>query len=1570
MKKLFSSLIILVFCQSIWGQNLVSIPDSSFRRQLKAQFPNTFVGEMLDTTAAGNIYYNNIQIYGNNVYSIEGIQHFKNIFGLYVSSTNISVLPEIPLGVGLLFCNNNKLTTLPTLPPNLTTLDCSNNLITALPSLALKTLTSVNISNNRITICPPLGRKLNDFNCKGNLISCLPKLPGGLQTLQTDVDCIPNVPINLTTHPPLCNATNNPNACPIYPFSEPIISGKVYADLNKNGLKDSLENGIAYALIRINPGNYTIFADANGDYSFEVDTIENYTVSLNKVYQYGDKSPVLLSKLNYNTNTKVNFGLQQELNPVVYGVVFNDENNNNVKDSTETVLPNRSLIIQPGNIQLYTNNNGEYTHLFDSIGSYTISLTNDTLSTTVLSDLKINSRTEVNFGIRFSNGYLIPDTSFRIQLIAQFPNCFVGQMLDTIAASNISLQSRQIFIYGNNVQSIEGIQFFKEPKYLTIESTQITFVPRLGMNITNLYINNNNKLENIEAFPNSLTSLYVRNNSKLDTIPTLPNNIKYLDLSSNNLKGIGSLPDSLTFLSCQNNKIAYLPNLTQKKLEFVAFNDNQVLDCPVFGKSIERIISQNNVFRCLKPLPSRLWRLGTDVICLPNAPLVYGTSSFLLTSTGIDLSTVASGFLPICTANNPNACPINQFSQPIISGKVYADLNKNGQKDSTENGIPNAAIRINPGNQTIYTDVNGNYSFEADTIENYAISVDPVLNYATSNAIFLSKLHFNSITNVDFGLQRKFMPIIYGSVFNDLNNNSINDSTDIPVRYRTILINPGNKTVTSDNFGNYEFEADTLTSYTLELESDSNTRQYISNLQINSRSKIDFPIHFNTGYLIPDTSFRRQLKDQLPNFFVGDLIDTSASFRNLGIGASGANVKSIEGIQYLKFASIISIYGTDIQYVPRLYENSTYLSIVDNPNLIKIENLPTKLDFLLIGNNSMLDTIPELPNHINTIYLYGNNLKKLPLLPINLKSLYCYDNKLTELPILPNGLKFLDCHNNKINILPNIPDSLEVLYCSSNKLIFIQDLTSERLNVVSFDWNNISICPAFGENIKRISCKMNSFKCLKTLPFRLEYLDTDVHCLPNAPLNYGTSMFDLSSLTGIVPPICNPTNNPNNCNANPIISGTVYYDLNNNQIYDLGDTPAENGKITISPFGGTTFTNALGQYVYSMDTVGTYVLNLATVPYFAVSPSVTVNGAAMNSTATANFYLSKIADVKDMAISITPYQAAARPGFYFSLNVEVKNNGSLPTPSTLTFNLPSQYSVTGILFPNCTSTSAINSCSIGTLRPGQMVSGKIEGRLFTTATLGDSLVFETTVNNSDASDANLADNLSSTKMIIRGSYDPNDKAATNLNPSKVGQSQWIDYTIRFQNTGTDTAFTVVVSDSLPSQLLASSVELLSASHTCKFSQSGTILYFQFDNILLPDSNTNEKLSNGYIKFRAKTKPNLSLQSTVNNRAAIYFDYNSPIITNYATSTFVQPGRVTAVYTNAYQSNETWVYPNPIQNGRLFVRKFNNESVRLFNSSGHLMFQGVINEDGLNVTDYPSGIYLIQSDKLREKIVIE
>lgn len=163
-----------------------------------------------------------------------------------------------------------------------------------------------------------------------------------------------------------------------------------------------------------------------------------------------------------------------------------------------------------------------------------------------------------------------------------------------------------------------------------------------------------------------------------------------------------------------------------------------------------------------------------------------------------------------------------------------------------------------------------------------------------------------------------------------------------------------------------------------------------------------------------------------------------------------------------------------------------------------------------------------------------------------------------------------------------------------------------------------------------------------------------------------------------------------------------------------------------------------------------------------------------------------------------------------------------------------------------------------------------------------------------------------------GSYDPNDKQAF---PSGYGAAHFleantdIEYHIRFQNTGTDTAFTVVVLDTLSEHLDPLSVRPGVASHGYDFAVLDEhILRFRFDNILLPDSNVNVLGSNGFVKFRVAQKPDNPSGTQIENSAAIYFDFNAPVITNTTLHTIGDHFIVTDVDEAGEQPVQ--VYPNP------------------------------------------------------------
>ncbi len=140
-------------------------------------------------------------------------------------------------------------------------------------------------------------------------------------------------------------------------------------------------------------------------------------------------------------------------------------------------------------------------------------------------------------------------------------------------------------------------------------------------------------------------------------------------------------------------------------------------------------------------------------------------------------------------------------------------------------------------------------------------------------------------------------------------------------------------------------------------------------------------------------------------------------------------------------------------------------------------------------------------------------------------------------------------------------------------------------------------------------------------------------------------------------------------------------------------------------------------------------------------------------------------------------------------------------------------------------------------------------------------------------------------LPIIDSYDPNDKQVSPIGTTTqhfTPTTSELKYLIRFQNTGTDTAYTVTVTDTLSEYLDISTFQQGASSHSYTFHVSGKgrpVLTFTFNNINLPDSTRNQLASNGFIQFSITPKAGLAEKTLIENFADIFFDYNDPIRTN-------------------------------------------------------------------------------------------
>ncbi len=217
---------------------------------------------------------------------------------------------------------------------------------------------------------------------------------------------------------------------------------------------------------------------------------------------------------------------------------------------------------------------------------------------------------------------------------------------------------------------------------------------------------------------------------------------------------------------------------------------------------------------------------------------------------------------------------------------------------------------------------------------------------------------------------------------------------------------------------------------------------------------------------------------------------------------------------------------------------------------------------------------------------------------------------------------------------------------------------------------------------------------------------------------------------------------------------------------------------------------------------------------------------------------------------------------------------------------------------------------------------------------------------------------------VIGAWDPNDKAALPVGygaPHYIEANTDLDYKIRFQNTGTDTAFNIIVRDTLSGLLDITTLRPGASSFPYNLSiEEENILVFRFNNIMLPDSNVNEAASHGFLKFKISQMPDLADDNVIENSAAIYFDFNKPVITNTVMHTI---GQDFILHTEVVfdQSVKLSVAPNPMLSHSEFrlSKSFNNLRIELYDSVGRLVSEQISNEGNrlvLQRNKLPQGLY--------------
>jgi hypothetical protein len=363
-----------------------------------------------------------------------------------------------------------------------------------------------------------------------------------------------------------------------------------------------------------------------------------------------------------------------------------------------------------------------------------------------------------------------------------------------------------------------------------------------------------------------------------------------------------------------------------------------------------------------------------------------------------------------------------------------------------------------------------------------------------------------------------------------------------------------------------------------------------------------------------------------------------------------------------------------------------------------------------------------------------------------------------------------------------------------------------------------------------------------------------------------------------------------------LVNGRLFVDGNGNCAVNSGENNVPNTVLEITPGPFYTSTNATGQFSIALP-FGTYTF---TEQHPVLEQSCTVTATISSGAPMTRNVGCAPGDPLDLRVLLGA--GVARPGFEMNYSMSVTNLSPASTGTiTLTMTVdpvlgflsadPAPSSIAGnTLTWTAPSFSLMNAFQQRTINMRFQVPPDV-------GLLGTALIATASVVSVNT-DVDLGNNSASVTRIVTGAYDPNDKLATTSLGSTTSwlldEDEWIDYTIRFQNTGTDTAFNVVITDTLPANLDPSTLIVGAATHAFNWElRSAGTLKFIFPNIQLPDSNVNEPRSHGHVCFRIKPSEGLAVGNDITNIANIYFDFNPPVITEPSVLNVVSPIRLDA-----------------------------------------------------------------------------
>lgn len=431
------------------------------------------------------------------------------------------------------------------------------------------------------------------------------------------------------------------------------------------------------------------------------------------------------------------------------------------------------------------------------------------------------------------------------------------------------------------------------------------------------------------------------------------------------------------------------------------------------------------------------------------------------------------------------------------------------------------------------------------------------------------------------------------------------------------------------------------------------------------------------------------------------------------------------------------------------------------------------------------------------------------------------------------------------------------------------------------------------------------------------------------------------------------------CQGNTI-TGTVLYDANANGC-DNEDIAVSNFLISAND-GLTSYSTVAAHGVYNLTVMeNMYDVEMLNAPsYFTVNPvSTDVEFTGFGNDETVNFCMEANQTVTDLNTTLLP-MGEPRPGMPSQYILIVENIGT-ETVNAATVTLSFDDSL--VSFTNADpapASVAANqmSFSINNLPAlhSQQIMVTMQAFIPPVVNGGETLIYTATVTPA-SNDYTPNDNTFELEQTIVNSYDPNDKTVLQGEEIYLDETDnYLNYVIRFQNTGTASALKVRIADELHPLLDWTTLRPVGSSHPYRVEiTDDNLAEFIFENINLPHESANEPGSHGFIAYKIKPAAGVEVGDIISGDARIYFDFNLPIITNIVSTEVIED----TTGNEEFSKTKIRLYPNPASNMiHIEYGGSQPESISVSTLQGRTMISSTENLQSLDISGLSTGIYLV------------